>query len=181
MRSTNNWCEPYRYSPMATVASFALPTIMLLSKVSKGSVSPASSSTCEPPMPAAVWETGTGSSSVARPASNASNASKMAMTLVTLATGRRSSAVCSKRICPLSGSTSTALSHNSGIGGAVSSAASISSPRAAQGASSASANKRHANFLMLSTSHLILTRRGGRVCWHGANAARITWLCPKLR
>jgi len=101
MRATHSACEPYSASATATAASFALPTIMLLSNSSNGCTSPTSSSTCEPPMPAASCDTVISSSSATRPASMASSASSIVITFTTDATVRGASALCSKMTCPL--------------------------------------------------------------------------------
>ena len=67
-------------------------------------------------MPDAFRETVTISSRLARPSSMASSASNMVMTLVTEATGRISSALCSKIIWPLSISMSMAAAQSSATG-----------------------------------------------------------------
>ena len=118
---------------MATEASLALPTMALLSSTEKGCTSPTSRSTCEPPMPAAACDTLNSSSSETRPCARASSASRMVITLVTEATGRGTSAFCSKSTWPLSGSTSMAAAQERAMGGASRSGAALSCGGAAGG------------------------------------------------
>ncbi len=88
--STKAASLPARYSAMATEASLPEATAMALSISSTDSSSPSSRNTWEPPMPAALAETGTMASLVRRPLSRASSMSRRVMTLVTLAGSRGS-------------------------------------------------------------------------------------------
>ncbi len=85
-------------------------------------------------MPAAFLLTVTFSARSIAPPSIASHASSIVMILVTLATGRFSSALISNMICPLSGSSSSAAAQFSFIG-AFSSAPSEIAARAGTAAS----------------------------------------------